>query len=104
MLVEGRTQRSVARELGIARGTVQKYLAQAAPSRQEEMPRARPVWEKVGARVETLLAESVQWTGGKQRLTATRLHGLLRAEGHAVGVTVVKGRPWPSGNGSVGRS
>lgn len=90
VLVEGRTQRSVARELGIARRTVQKYVAQAAPVRQERVPRPRPVWETVGLRIETLLAESVQWTGGKQRLTATRLHGLLRAEGHAVGVTVVK--------------
>jgi transposase len=90
VLVEGRTQRSVARELGIARRTVQKYVAQAAPVRQELVPRPRPVWETVGPRIETLLAESVQWTGGKQRLTATRLHGLLRAEGHAVGVTVVK--------------
>jgi hypothetical protein len=44
----------------------------------------------VGKRVETLLAESKQWTGGKQRLTATRLHGLLVAEGLRVGVTVVK--------------
>ena len=41
-------------------------------------------------RVQTLLAESVRWTGGKQRLTATRLHELLVAEGHAVGVTLVK--------------
>ena len=90
VLVEGRTQRSVARELGIARRTVQKYVAQAAPSRQERAPRTRPVWEKVGPRADTLLAESVQWTGGKQRLTATRLHTLLRAEGLAVGVTVVK--------------
>jgi transposase len=37
-----------------------------------------------------LLAESTQWTGGKQRLTATRLHELLVAEGHRVGVTLVK--------------
>jgi transposase len=44
----------------------------------------------VGTRVETLLAESKQWTGGKQRLTATRLHGLLVAEGYRVGVTLVK--------------
>ena len=36
-------------------------------------------------RVQALLAESVQWTGGKQRLTATRLHELLLAEGHRVG-------------------
>ena len=37
-----------------------------------------------------MLAESVRWTGGKQRLTATRLHELLLTEGHRVGVTVVK--------------
>ncbi len=90
VLVEERTQRSVARELGISRVTVRKYVDQAAPGRLELAPRARPVWEKVGPRIETLLAESGQWTGGKQRLTATRLHGLLRAEGLAVGVTVVK--------------
>ena len=41
-------------------------------------------------RVEALLAESAQWTGGKQQLTATRLHELLVAEGHRVGVTLVK--------------
>ena len=90
VLVEGRTQRSVARELKLSRVTVRKYVDQAVPVRQEASVRGRPVWEKVGPRVEALLAESVQWTGGKQRLTATRLHTLLRAEGHAVGVTVVK--------------
>jgi len=44
----------------------------------------------VATRVQGLLVESTQWTGGKQRLTATRLHELLRAEGHQVSVTVVK--------------
>src|SRR5215210_4615918 len=91
VLVEGRTQRSVARELGLARVTVRKYVDQAAPVRKLEAgPRARPVWDVVGQRVETLLAESKQWTGGKQRLTATRLHGLLVAEGLRVGATVIK--------------
>ena len=52
--------------------------------------RSRPVWDAVAERVQALLAESVRWTGGKQRLTATRLHALLRTEGHRVGVTVVK--------------
>ena len=33
VLVEGRSQRAVARELGISRVTVQKYLTQAAPAR-----------------------------------------------------------------------
>jgi transposase len=91
VLVEGRSQRAVAREMGLARVTVRKYLDQAAPERiRESVPRPRPVWDAVGARLEALLAESVRWTGAKQRLTATRLHGLLRAEGHQVGVTMVK--------------
>ena len=91
VLVEGRTQRAVARELGLARVTVRKYLDQAAPARKSETaPRPRPVWDAVAERVQALLAESVRWTGGKQRLTATRLHALLLAEGKRVGVTVVK--------------
>jgi hypothetical protein len=73
------------RALGIARVTVRKYLEQAAPIRQAEAgPRARPVWDVVGERVQAVLADSVQWTGGKQRLTATRLHALVQrpAIGH----------------------
>ena len=90
VLVEGRSQRRVAKEFGISRLTVRKYVAEAAPRLKETGPRARPVWEKIAERVQTLLTASAQWTGGKQRLTATRLHALLVAEGHAVGVTVVK--------------
>ena len=82
VLVEGRSQRQVATELGISRRTVRKYLTEPVPIRREAHPRARPVWTRVQARVDTLLAESAQWTGGKQQLTATRLHELLRAEGH----------------------
>jgi transposase len=90
VLVEGRSQRAVARELGLSRLTVKKYLQEAAPVRREARPRARPVWETVRARMEGLLRESAGWTGGKQQLTATRLHELLVAEGHRVGVTLVK--------------
>jgi transposase len=90
VLVEGRSQRQVAKEFGISRLTVRKYVGEAAPRRKETAPRARPVWAAVQARVETLLVESARWTGGKQRLTATRLHALLVAEGRQVGVTVVK--------------
>jgi len=91
VLVEGRTQRAVARELGLSRTTVGKYVGQAAPVRTAEAgPRPRPVWDAVAERVQALLADSVRWTGGKQRLTATRLHELLLAEGKRVGVTVVK--------------
>jgi transposase len=90
VLVEGRSQRRVAKEFGISRLTVRKYVGEAAPRRKETGPRARPVWAAIQTRVETLLTESAQWTGGKQRLTATRLHELLLTEGHCVGVTVVK--------------
>ena len=90
VLVEGRSRRQVAKALGISRLTVRKYVEQALPIRTETAPRSRPVWDAVGARLEALLAASPQWTGGKQRLTATRLHGLLVAEGYRVGVTLVK--------------
>ena len=91
VLVEGRTQRSVARELGLSRTTVGKYVDQAMPVRKAEVgPRPRPVWDTVATRVEALLADSAKWTGGKQQLTATRLHAMLVVEGKQVGVTVIK--------------
>jgi transposase len=90
VLVEGRSQRQVAKELGISRLTVKKYLTEAVPLRRETKPRARPVWDTVAPRLEALLTASSAWTAGKQQLTATRLHELLVAEGHRVGVTLVK--------------
>ena len=74
VLVEGRSVRQVAREMRVSRNTVRRYLALAAPVRVEREARARPVREKVDARLHALLEESPRWTGGKQRLTATRLH------------------------------
>jgi transposase len=90
VLVDGRSQRRVAKEFGISRVTVRKYVEGAAPVRRESQPRARPVWETVGPRINALLAASKEWTGGKQQLTATRLHELLIGEGHAVGASLVK--------------
>lgn len=90
VLVEGRAIRAVAREMGLSRNTVKHYLERSVPVRVEVEPRARPVWKKVGERLQELLSESPQWTGGKQRLTATRLHAMLLSEGHIVGVTTVK--------------
>lgn len=90
VLVEGRGIRAVALEMGISRNTVRRYLAVAEPVRVEKSPRGRPVSEQVLPRIEAILAESPRWTGGKQRLTATRLHQMLRAEGYEVGATLVK--------------
>src|SRR2546428_5575780 len=88
VLVEGRAQRQIAKEFGITRVTIRKYVEEAVPIRKESAPRARPVWEKVSARADALLAESAGWTGGKQQLTGTRLHELLVGEGARGGVTL----------------
>jgi transposase len=90
VLVEGQQIRRVAREMGIARNTVKRYLEHPEPVRVEKSPRARPVWDKVGTRIEAVLSDSPRWTGGKQRLTATRLHAMLLEEGLAVGITTVR--------------
>ena len=88
VLVEGCSERSVARELRISRNTVRKYLTVAEPRRVEEKPRARPVFEQVARRLEELL--STWRTTAKQRVTGTRLHQQLVEEGYRVGVTTVR--------------
>src|SRR6516164_8535834 len=62
VLVEGRSRRQVAKELGISRRTVRKYLERPISGRTETVPRRRPVWEAVGPRLEALLAHSVPLT------------------------------------------
>jgi hypothetical protein len=99
--VEGRSQRPVAKEFEISRLTVRKYVRQVGPQRKDTRPRPRPVWDAVGPRVAALLAESVQWTDGKERLTATRLHALLVAEGTSGRGHGCQGRGRGSGSGSA---
>lgn len=89
VLVEGMSSREVARELGISRNTVRRYVEGAEPVRAP-VERPRPVLDAVRGRLEALLEDSPRWTGGKQRLTATQLHRMLVAEGHRVGATLVK--------------
>jgi hypothetical protein len=89
--VERRSVRRVAREMGISRNTVRRYVdgdIEAGVRRKAD--RGHPVWDRVRPRVEELLSEAPRWTGGKQRLTAARLHELLVAEGHAVSDRVVR--------------
>jgi len=90
VLVEGRSQRQVARELGISRNTVKRHLTLAEPVRVERAPRARPVYERVRPRLDELIEQWSERTTPKQRLTATRLHRQLREEGYEVGVTLVR--------------
>lgn len=88
--VEGASQREVARALGISRNTVKRYLEGAPVGERKASPRERPALVRAQARMDALLGDAPRWTGGKQRLTATQLHRLLRSEGIQVGVTLVK--------------
>jgi transposase len=88
--VEGRSVRSVARELGISRNTVSKYLEVSVPRRVETAPRPKPVLERVRGRIDQLLEEWTPRTTRKQRITATRILRQLREEDFEVGVTTVK--------------
>lgn len=91
VLVDGIAVRRVARELGISRNTVRRYLRDAPPGVGQPRGRpGKPVADTVRPRALTLLDASPSWTGGKQRLTAARLHQMLAAEGHVVGETLVK--------------
>src|SRR5271169_2061994 len=89
VLKEGQSIRRVARELGLSRNTVAKYLDQPEPVRSLRRQRERPVWEAVQPRLEELIAEWEPRTTGKQRITAMRLYRQLRAEGYEVGRTLV---------------
>ena len=91
VLVEGRSQRSVAREFGVARVTVRKMLGYSIPPgyRRKE-PAKRP---KLGPWIGVIdaILEEDKSKPGKQRHTAQRIFDRLRAE-HAFpgGYTIVK--------------
>lgn len=90
VLVEGQSVRRVAREMGVSRVTVKRYVGGAPPGVRAETPRPKPVTDAVRSRVEEILGDAPRWTGGKQRLTTRRLHRMLRDEGFSVGQWVVK--------------
>ena len=89
VLVEGQSQLGVARDMGLARDTVRRYLATPVPERQQRR-RSSPVLEQVRPRSEQLLEEWSLRTTGKERIRGRRLHRHLREEGYAVGVTTVR--------------
>lgn len=90
VLVQGRSRRVVAREMGVSRNTVRSYLERPEPVRVEVQPRPRPVLELVQPRLEQLLEEWSTRTTAKQRITGTRLVRQLRDEGFSVGTTLVR--------------
>ena len=77
VLVEGRSQRRVARELGISRVTVRKYVEQAAPVRQETGRGRGRCGRRSGARIEAVLADREV----DRRQTAADRHPAARVAG-----------------------
>jgi len=95
VLVEGKSVRSVAKETGLHRKTIGRYLRGAEPSKRQHVDRPRPVHDAVAGRIEKLVDESPKWTTAKQKLTAQRVQNMLIAgedggDKCAVSYTVVK--------------
>jgi len=93
VLVEGKSVRSVAKELGVSRNTVAKYLKNPEPTRRRRVARKQkraPVMEMVAPRIEEILLEWRERTTQKQRITGTRVHRQLVEEGYEVGITTVR--------------
>jgi transposase len=90
VLVEGQSIRAVARQMGISRNTVSKYLKVSEPKRIVSQPKPSPVMETVAPRIEELLDHWRGRTTPKQRITGTRIHRQLVEEGYQVGITTVR--------------
>jgi transposase len=90
VLVEEVPIRTVARQLGLSRNTVRKYLRESEPVRKCLVHRGKPVREAVEGRIEDLLLDWSTRTTTKQRVTGSRVHRALREEGFVVGLTTVR--------------
>jgi transposase len=90
VLVEGQSIRSVARQMGIGRNTIKKYLKLSEPVRVVRQKKPSPVKEMVTPRIDQLLEEWRHRTTHKQRITGTRIHRQLVEEGYQVGITTVR--------------
>lgn len=90
VLVEERSIRSVAADMGISRNTARKYLEQSEPVRRERVPRQAPLREDAACRIDELFVEVGGRLSGKQRLTGTRVLEMLRERGYEGGITTVR--------------
>ncbi len=91
VLVDHHSIRRVARETGISRNTVRRYVRGAPPGVGKPRDlRGAPIRDRVAGRALELFQEAPRWTAGEQRLTAACLHQLLLQEGLVVGYSVVK--------------
>ena len=80
---EGVPIRTIARETGIARNTIRRYIRGAEPEKYKLAgERPAPVQERCRGRIRQLLKDEIDLeTPRKQRLTAARIYELLRESG-----------------------
>jgi transposase len=90
VLVEGRSIRKTAKDLGVSRNTVRRYLKASEPIREEPRRRVRPVSDAVAPKIEQILDDWDARSTRKQRVTGTRLHRELRKQEFEVGLTTVR--------------
>lgn len=90
VLVEGLSIRKTAKELGVSRNTVRRYLKLSEPVREAPRHRIRPVTDEAGPKIEQILKDWAARTTRKQRVTGTRLHRELRKQDVEVGLTTVR--------------
>src|SRR5262245_2885780 len=96
VLVQGRSQRSAARQFHVSRDTVARLLVEAPEEAERHyrrtQPRARPVRDAVLAHLEGWLRENAQLQrrAPKQRWTAHRMWVELRRKGIAVAESTVR--------------
>src|SRR5919202_4180388 len=81
VLVEGQSIRSVAREMGIGRNTMKKYLTLSGPRSVGRQKKPSPVKDLVAPRIDRILQEWRHRTTHKQRITGSRIHRQLVEEG-----------------------
>lgn len=87
---EKQSVRRIARDMGINRVTVKKYLSVVEPARVERAARSQPVMELVAPKIDAIIEE---WKGrltDKHRLTSVRLHRELIERGVDVGERTVR--------------
>jgi transposase len=92
VLAEGVPIRDVARQLGLSRNTIRRYVrAKVVPvPKPRSPPREAPARAQVAEVATAIWASRRTFTAGKQRLTATRLWELLREDGHDVSARTVR--------------
>ena len=90
VLVEGLSIRKTAKDLGVSRNTVRRYLKLSEPIREEPRRRVRPVADSAAPKIDQILEDWDARSTRKQRVTGTRLHRELRKQGVEVGVTTVR--------------